>query len=407
MKVRLNSGLIKGSFILLVAFNIFNALNFFFHFAMARLLSVGEYGIFLTLFMIIYILGVFTESIQLVITKYTSKEEDNGKLKNIFKKTIKKSSFVAFFILLAYLVFAIPLSVYLFKIDYFLMALTGLMLADAFLIPVTRGVLQGRKRFFSLGANMVVESSVKLILAIIFVYLGLKVYGAILGTIIGVFIAFGFSIFSIRDILKSDEKSAETTGIYGYTRPTFFVILVILLFFTIDVFIVKVFFNEEIAGVYAIASILAKTIFFGTQPISKAMFPLSAESNLNKKKSENVFYNALGILLVAVTIALFLFYFFSDIIIRVFSGRYIPEAASILFYLGIAIGFLSLANLVLLYKLSLGKTKGYVYLIIFAVLDIVLLILFSIFFMTTLFQFAIAFISAMAAFFWASVLFLN
>jgi len=60
-----------------------------------------------------------------------------------------------------------------------------------------------------------------------------------------------------------------------------------------------------------------------------------------------------------------LFYLFPEFIIQIFSGKTIPEASNILFYLGIATSFLSIANLILLYKLSLGKIKGYFHLLVF------------------------------------------
>ena len=106
--MKINKSLVKGSLILLISFNIFNALNFFFHFGMARLLTVIDYGILVTLFSIIYILAVFTESIQLVIAKYSSQEEEKSKLKNIAKKALKKSFLVSLFLFALYFFLAIP-----------------------------------------------------------------------------------------------------------------------------------------------------------------------------------------------------------------------------------------------------------------------------------------------------------
>ena len=58
--MRVNRGVVKGSLILLIAFNVFNGLNFVFHFFMARMLSVSDYGILATLFTITYVLAVFS-----------------------------------------------------------------------------------------------------------------------------------------------------------------------------------------------------------------------------------------------------------------------------------------------------------------------------------------------------------
>ena len=400
--MQINKGVVKGSIALLIAFNIYNALNFFFHFAMVRMMSIAEYGVLASLFSIIYILAVFTESIQTVITKYTAKEQNKGKLKNILKKSFKKSIFIAVILFIIYIFVAIPLSL-LMKIDYKLMILNGGMIILAFLSPITRGILQGKKKFNALGFNMIIEAVSKFIIALILVFIGLSVYGAIIGTILGVGIAFGLSFLNIRDIMKVKEEKASTEGIYGYTKPTFLIMLAILAFYSIDIIIVKIFFPEEIAGAYAIASILAKIIFFGTQPISRAMFPISAENNFEEKKSNNAFMNAFVILFLGIIAALAVFYFFPDFIIKTFSGKDINAAARIIFYLGIAISLVSLANLVLLYKLSIGKIKGYPYLYVFIVLEIFLLSWFS----KDLVQFSIAFVTASAAFLWGSIMLVN
>jgi len=398
MSLKLNKGLIKGSLVLLIAFNIYNLFNFIFQFSMVRMLSVSDYGILATLFSIIYFLGVFTESIQTIITKYTAKEENKGKLKNILKKSLKKAYFISSILFLVYLLAAIPLSS-LLKIDYPLIALNGLMIFITFFVPINRGILQGRKRFFPLGVNMIAESTIKLILAVVLAFIGWKVYGAMLGVILGVSIAFALSFFNIGDIIRAKEEKAETDDIYGYSKPTFLILLTVFIFYGIDIIIAKIFFPAEIAGSYAIASILAKTIFFGTQPIGRAMFPLSVENKSEKGKSENVFSNALIILLLIIIAALALFYFFPEMIIKIFSGKDIPEATSILFYIGIAIGLFSLANLILLYKLSVGRIRGYWVLFVFIAIEVFLLSYFS----KNLFQFSIAFITSAAMFLWAAV----
>ncbi|MBU0760683.1 MAG: oligosaccharide flippase family protein, partial [Nanoarchaeota archaeon] len=383
--MRLNKSLIKGSLVLLISFNLFNVINFVFHFGMARLLSISDYGILLTLFSIIYLLAVFSESIQLVIVKYSSRENDGGKLKNLLMRSLKKSFFVSLFLFALYLVLAVPFS-YLLKIEYPLMALNGVIIITLFLSPVSRGILQGKKRFKDLGVNMLIEAIIKLALALAFVYIGWRVYGAILGTFFGLLIAFFLSFIKLGDITKSKEKPAYVQDIYKYSKPAFVVNLAILLFYSLDVIIARIFFSEVAAGSYAIVSILAKTIFMGTQPISRAMFPLSAENKSGKKKSENIFLNSFAITFAAIISALILFYFFPEFIVKIFSGKEIEMSSNLLFYLGIAIGLLSLSNLILLYKLSLGKIRGCAYLFFLIIVEVFLLSFFS----KDLFQFSIA-----------------
>ena len=114
-------------------------------------------------------------------------------------------------------------------------------------------------------------------------------------------------------------------------------------------------------------------------------------------------FNSLSILGAGILVSLSIFYFFPEFIINIFSGKIIPEATSILFYLGISMSLLSITYMILLYKLSIGKVKGYKYLFIFLVLEILLLSYFS----SSLFQFSIALVTSSAAILWASVFLLR
>jgi len=368
------------------------------------MLTISDYGVLAALFSTVYILGIFSESIQIVITKFASLENKPGKLKNIFMKSMKKASKFSFILFIIYLIVGVPLSS-LLKISYPLFVINGLMVFVAFLIPVGRGMMQGRKMFGSLGANMIIESGFKLLLGVGFVFMGLGVYGAVSGAVLGPIIAIFFSFVLLKKIVSAKEIKTKTDGIYSYTKPVFVTMFSLLVFYSIDIIIAKIVFSPDVAGFYAIASILGKTIFWGTQPISKAMFPLTTEKKASKKKKtrHSIFANALGILVGLLVIAWAIFYFFPDILVRIFSGKVIPETSAILFFVALATGLLSLANLNLLYKLSRGKTQGYYNFLIFVVIEIALLFYFS----ANLTQFSIAFMTSSAIFLWGTVVLMN
>lgn len=393
--VKLSDGLLKGSLILLVSFGLFNVFNFLVQFSMARMLSLEDFGIFASLMAIVYVLAVFVESIQTVVVKYSSKSVSDGKVKNLFKRSMKKSFRTSLIIFAIYLIFSLILSE-LLQIDYYLLALNGVIIFASFLIPISRGILQGRKRFVSLGANMVSESFSRLILSILFVFMGLKVFGAVLGTIMGFAISFGFSFLQLKKILKSDEEKHKAPQIKNFGQSAVLVNLLIIAFYSIDIVIAKMMFNEIVAGTYAVASVLSKAVFWGTLPISKSMLPLSAE-NANKKKENNkILLNSFLMVFSLIFVALLVFGLFPDLIINIFSGKIIPEASEILIYLGISTSLISISNLLLIHKLSIGKTKGYKMLFIFLALEIILMIYFA----QNLIQFSFAYVFSSLALLW-------
>ncbi len=401
--IKLHKEVISGSLILLIAFGIFNLFNFVFQFSMARLLSLEDYGILAALTSIFYIIGIFSESIQTVITNYSSRAKDDGKIKNIIKRSLRKSLHVSVIIFVLYLILAIFLSD-LLRIPYWLISLNGLVIFTSFLAPVPRGALLGKKMFSSLGLNVIIESVLKLVLGVLLVFIGWRVYGALAGSILALFIAFFLSFIPLKKILSSKEEGAETTGIYGYTKPIFFTVFALLLFYNLDVILAKVFFEDSVAGAYAIISLLGKIIFFGTSPISKAMFPLSSESHINKKEHKPIFTSAFFILTVCIIVALLVFYFFPEFIIVLFAGKTLGEVnGSILFIIGVASSIIAFTNLIILYKLSVGKHKYYPYIFLFVILEVVLLSYFS----HSILSFSLAFLGSSVMFLIGSILLLR
>lgn len=349
--MKLRGDLLSGGITLLITFNIFNILSFLYQILMARMLSVSDYGILATLFSIIYVLSVFSESIQTIMTKYSANQKIKGKLKNLAKRALVKGVFFGILFFSLYACIALFLTSVL-EIDYWLLFLVGLFVPLFILMPINRGIMLGKERFKGLGINLIIEASLKVILAVFFVYAGMKVYGAIGGTIIAALFSFGLSFLILKDIFKAKEQRINVSNIYKYSQPVFIISTGILIFYSLDIIIAKAVFAPEIAGAYAIASVLAKSIFLVTQPISRAMFPLTAKNERNNFLSKNLLKNALMLLGTCLFIILVVFYFFSPQLITIFSGKEIAESTAVLFNLACAISILSVTNLILFYKLS-------------------------------------------------------
>ncbi len=386
--------LFKGSIILLITFNLFSFLNLIFNSSMSRMLSLEDYGVLTTLISFLTIFCIFSESIQTIISKYSTHEKNIGKLKNIIKKSLKKASSFSVALFLIYLIIGLFLSK-IFNIKYSLIALTGLMLFASFYLPITRGVLQGKKKFSALGINAIIEGAAKLIIAIVLVLLGAKVFGALIGMILGASFAFLASIFSLKDIFGSKEALSKTPDIYEYSKPVFVVALAILLFLNLDIILARLFFNPLTMGAYALASTIAKIIYIGTNPLGRAMFPISTESK-TRESSRKALTNSIKLILSLIIIGLLIVLFFGDSIIWLYSGKIIPETLSILFYLALAMSFLSLTNLILLYSLSRGIIKNYLAILAIIPVQIILLSIFS----NNIIQFSLALLLCSALFLW-------
>ncbi|MEK6881372.1 MAG: oligosaccharide flippase family protein [Nanoarchaeota archaeon] len=371
----------RDTLALFVMLNIFNFINFLYHFIIARLLVPSDYGILITLFSIIYIFGVPSEGIQVLFARLTAKfsvNKEDGKISYIVKKGINKGFLISFFIFAVLFAASFFLSEFL-KIDFWLIVLTNAMVFIFILAPVPRGVLQGKKRFGRFGLSFIAESIIRLFLSVVLVILGFKVYGAIVGVFIGVVLGFLVALFFIRDITKEKEERENLGNIYQFSVPFFLTTLIILSMLSIDVLLARRFFisDPDLVGKYAVLSTLGKIIFLGTASVGKTMFPLTSEKFEEKKETFHIFKKAFVLISVLCLIALAFFYLFPELIIKITFGSQYTDIAPLLFYEGIALTFLSLSSLILLYGLSINRIKNPYWLFLFLIIEIALLSIFN------------------------------
>ena len=107
----IKSELGKDTIIFFIGLNIFNFLNFMFHFFMGRMLGPADYGVLAVLMSLIFIHGVPTESIMTIISRYTSKfnvKNEKGKINYLMKKSLAKT------LVVSVIIFAVAVFVSLF-----------------------------------------------------------------------------------------------------------------------------------------------------------------------------------------------------------------------------------------------------------------------------------------------------
>ncbi|MEK6875320.1 MAG: oligosaccharide flippase family protein [Nanoarchaeota archaeon] len=375
IKKFLSSELSKGIVILFFSMLVYNFINFIFHFFMGRVLGPNDYGTLAVLMSMIYLFGIPVEAIQNMITKYTSKfniNNENGKIKFLMKRALGKGFYISIFLFGILIIFSIFLSFFL-KVSFWLLLITDLAIFSSFSLPVIRGVLQGRKKFFKLGNSMIIETSFKLISSLSLVILGLKVFGAIIGVIFGLLASLIFSLYFNKDILQEREEKISFKYIYSESVPYLIVVVTILTFFSLDIILAKRFFSPELAGQYSVLSMLGKMIFLGTFAISKAMFPIASERFEKKENSSQLFKKSLILISILCLIGIAIYYLFPEEIVWLLYGEKYLEISHLLVYSAISLSFLSLSNIILLYSLSINRIKKGYLLIGFIIIEIVLL----------------------------------
>ena len=351
--------LARGSLILIIFIAIGNLLSYIFQFSMARVLGPVDYGILAVLTSIIAIFGIASVSIQTVIsqntTNFNSKKE-YGKIKGMLKSASKSVFLVATLSFLLYLI----VSIFIYRplgIPYSLLALTGAFIFGAFLYPITAGILQGMKKFSSLGFNFVINCLIKLVVGVLLVAFGFKVYGAVIGFISGTIIAFLLVFFTLKEIKNVKEIDGKVSIFSRYNFYPLVAMLLVVLLYSLDVVFAKIFFSPEIAGKYAVISMIGKIILFIVMSVGNVMLPISTEKFANGEKTRSTLKKALLLSLLICLFFLALFFIFPELIIQILFGFQYSSMYNILFYVGVAFSFISLLSLLVLYEISLNRFR--------------------------------------------------
>jgi len=366
---------IWSSLILTAAFFFYNAANFFYHFFAARQLGPEDYAAVAALFSIVYLFSVSSNVIQTSITKFVATfyaKKEFGKIKFLKKRALRKLFIYSVIVFIAYSILS-PFIASFLHIGIIPVLLTGTLLLFTFIIPVNRGILQGIQKFGSLGLNWILEGGLKLGLAIVFIYMGFRVNGAIGALVIGVIIAF---LFSFTKIDKKPKKF-DTKGIYSYSYAVLLAILSITALFSLDVIIVKNIFIGEEAGFYSALSLLGKIVFFGATAISFAMFSKVSELHAKKGDHKSVFKKAMvltGLISFGITA---IYFIFPKLIFSIIFGEAYLGVAHLLGPFGIFMAFTSLTYIIVLYKLSLDLKRFIYLLLVFNIIQIVGIYFFS------------------------------
>lgn len=374
----LSSELGKGAAALFIAMNLFNILSFLFHFVLARLLGPIDYGTLAVLMSLVYIYGIPIEAIQNIITKYTSRfsvKKEDGKIKHLLFRALWKGLKLSLVLFIIASIVSVFLAEFL-EINYWLIFITNVIIILAFLNPVIKGVLQGRKKFALLGVNILLEGFFKIIFPISLVLLGFKVFGAIIGVLISIVAGIVFGFYFNKDIIHKKKVESSFKGIYPESIPYFISMLVILLVFSLDIILAKRFFSPEVAGQFAVLSMLGKIIYLGTLAVSKAMFPLTSEHQESNRNPKKLFNKSFLLVAGLCFIAVICYWIIPKLIISLLYGRQYIGMAPYLVFSGLAFSFLSLSNLILIYGLSINKLKNSFFLFIFLIIEVVLFLFF-------------------------------
>ena len=373
-----SDSLVRDSFLFFSASMVLNLAGFFYHFYMGRVLGPTDYGVLGAMLSLLYILLVLFNVIQTSVAKFASKFSANkkfGKTAYLLKRGLRKLFALGVFGALLYALggFFIPEFA---NIPYATYMILAFALPLIFLLPLSRGILQGVQNFRHLSLNLISEGIGKVFMGVFLVAIGLGVNGAMLGIVFSYVLAFGTTFISLKDVFKRKSEAFDTKEIYRYSVPVLVSMMILTLMYSIDVILVKHYFPEVEAGYYASASLLGKIVFFASLAISTVMFPKVIALNESKKPSKAILRKSIMLVCILIAGGLFFTVLFPKFVVMLFFGSEYLAITNILWVFCLVFSFFALSYLLSVYCLSMNRSSFNYILALFLIVEIIAIALF-------------------------------
>jgi len=339
------------------------ALNYLYYPVMGRLLSPASFGevqtlvsLFLQITIFLSVLGLVTINI---VTNYRDDETRNVVILE-FEKLALAFGIVLF----------ISTAIFQNSLKHFLqfnstLPFLLLMAALVVTVPLTfRGAfLRGQQRFGQASLVNILSAAGKLVLAAGFVVVGYGSAGAIGGLVGAQIVA---CVCAVRWATRSGLRVPATHRRWRlpnirtvlpelrYGGIVLITSLAITLQYSIDVVVIKHYFDPRTAGLYAAVAGVARILFFLTASIALVLMPM-ARLDAPAADNRRLLVKSIGLLSAVGLPVLALFVWAPNQVVTLLMGHQYVGVSQLLPRLSIAIFIISLVNLLTTYYLALRR----------------------------------------------------
>lgn len=273
------SALLRGGVLLLLASTGGNAGAYVFNVIAGRALGPADYGSALALVSVLSILAVPAAAMQTMSAAQVSRAvlRSSAAAAAEVDALQRLGGMLASGVTLLLLVAALPLARLLGIESVTVVAMTGVAAGAGILLGTARGVIQGYHRFGQLGAALVAEPVLRLVILVAALGAGLRIGAPVLSFLVGYA---GIYIF-VRATLPHETNALSRRPMWQRLReiaPYTCVVTIATALYNIDVLVSRIVLSPAEAGVYGAGAVLGRAVFFVGAAVCMALLPLIASA---------------------------------------------------------------------------------------------------------------------------------
>lgn len=337
------------------------ALNYLYYPVLSRLVEPGTFGEIQTLVSLFLQLGIFLAVVSMVIVNIVSNYSESERGKFVFEFE-KLALLVSLIILILALAFARQLQDRLNFESPWPFAILGLATVASVPFYIRGAYLRGLQRFGQVSLGNILAAGAKLVLSAVLVVAGLGTAGAIGGVVLAQILACaliawwayqaGLRSPSPKKLRLPNLKTLAPELRYG--GVVLVASLAITLQYSIDIVVIKYYFDPEIAGLYAGIAAVARIMFFLTASISQVLISKvqlhgDAAQNRQVLQKSLILFGGLSMP------ALILMLFFPEQIAGLLMGGTYSTMANLLPMLSLSVFIVAAINLLTAYYLAMRR----------------------------------------------------
>jgi len=311
----------------------------------ARLLGPDQYGLYslgLTIANVGVLFAVFglNSGMTRFLGEYLGKKE-YGKAKRIIIVGIESTTILSVLTAIFLFIFRWPIAVSIFKDERLVSIIPwfSLVMILLSLMSLLNGIFQGLKKpsLFTFSRE-VIEKILRIALFIVLYFLGFRVLGVILATLISSLVVLGFLVHSLfkntkRIFAETHSEKIDVKRLFGYSSNMLFVFFTYFLMGQVNRLILGIYLDSKSVGLYTIAGTVAGLSTFFLTSFNSIFAPMIAELyHKGDLKTLNNMYSNLTRWIVSLTIPITLWLIiFSEDILTIFGKEYILAKYTLIF----------------------------------------------------------------------------
>jgi len=358
-----------------------NVFNLLYQLLIAHRLSPADFAGFNSLIFILTLVATPLATFQTVVAKYVAEfksREEKQKINFLFASLLKKNFIFA---VLTFIIFYSTsfliidrLKIPSFSSGYIL----AILLALAWIIPVCVGVLQGLELFKWYNFVSVTTGGLKLIFALIFIWLGFGISGALGALLLANVFCLAVCGFILKDLiaLRTEPQAINFKEFYCYAFPvalsTFFYMLLV----GYDLYQVRISFSPEQSGIYSLAQMVGKILLFLPVAISVVILPKTSGLNAQNQDTRGTLKRGLLYAAVLCISAILVYNIFPEFVLKVLTGKTFHGSVILGRFFSVSMTFFALLLILITYFISIKDLRFIKYLVIFTLLQVLTIIFF-------------------------------